>query len=72
MDEADRVDKRNQVWIVDALIFKIKRLETLVDAVKDIKRDGVVGRGKEIAGSQTVEILHERWIALLDALNEVS
>lgn len=61
-----------QAEIVEALIFKIKRLELVLEAAQKIKVDGVAGRGKEIAGSQTVEILHERWIELLDAVDKAS
>lgn len=59
--------------IVAALIFKIKKLERVDAVARDIKDNGgLAGRGKEIAGSQTVEIIHEKWLALLDALDGAS
>ena len=58
--------------MIEALVFKIKRLERVVDAVKDIQRDGVLGRGRERGGAQSVEISHERWMALLEAMADFS
>lgn len=59
-----------QAEIIDALIFKMKKMELVLDAAKDIRRDGVAGRGQVIDGKQTVEIKHDQWIALLHALGE--
>lgn len=59
-----------QAEIIEALIFKMKRLELVLDAAKGILRDGIAGRGQVIDGAQTVEIKHDRWLALLDAVNQ--
>ena len=58
--------------IVSALIFRIKKLEHVADAAQDIVDNGTAGRGKEIAGAETVEVVHPKWLALLDALSGAS
>lgn len=60
----------SQVEIIEALIFKIKRLELVLDAAKAIRHDGIAGRGQVVDGKQTVEMKHDHWIALLDAVGE--
>lgn len=59
-----------QLEIIEALIFKMKRLELVLDAAKDIRRDGVAGRGQVVDGKQTVEIKHDQWVALISAIGD--
>jgi len=65
-----------QEQVVEALSFKLMKYGKVVDAVKDMRERGIAGRGRTLEDregtAQTIEIKHSFWVALLDALEDLS
>ena len=61
-----------QEQVIEALVFKVMKYGKVVEAVKAMRESGIAGRGREVDGAQTVEVKHQWWVALLDALNGLS
>lgn len=55
--------------IIEALIFKIKKMDKVVAAAAQMIARGSSGRGQVIDGAQTVEVLHRYWLDMVEAMD---
>lgn len=58
--------------VIRHLLFRIQKLEKVQVAAWAIKETGLVGRGKEVNGAQTVQVNHAHWMELLEAAHDAA
>ena len=59
-----------QLGVVNALLFKIRKLENVRDAAERMVSMGAAGRGRTLESGETVEIDHSFWLGLLKSMDE--
>ena len=66
------VRKFSRDEVIRHLLFRIQKLETVLDAALAIRENGLVGRGKEVNGAQVVQVNHKHWVDLIESAKEAA
>ena len=66
------VRKFSRDEVIRHLLFRIQKLETVLDAALAIRENGLVGRGKEVNGAQVVQVNHKYWVDLIESAKEAA
>lgn len=57
----------NRDEVIRHLLYRIRKLEKVLDASLAVRESGNMGRGKEVNGAQTVLVNHKQWVDLVEA-----